>query len=130
MHVLPGVPKLFEKLLVGLEAMLREQARIGNRLKGVGEGGDEKGEGLYRVVIKTPLAESEVAGYLGELARRVESKGVKVGSYPRWGGRGSVTLVGRERGFLEGLVGEVVSEVRGMRVDGEGEGSGSGNGSE
>ena len=46
--------------------------------------------------ISTPLAESEVAEYLSELAKRVEPKGVKVGSYPRWGKkRNTVTLVGR-----------------------------------
>jgi hypothetical protein len=49
-----------------------------------------------RVSISTPLPESEVAEYLAELAKRVEPKGVKVGSYPRWGKkRNTVTLVGR-----------------------------------
>jgi len=44
----------------------------------------------------TPQAESEVATYLTELAGRVEPKGVKVGSYPRWGkNTNTVTLVGR-----------------------------------
>jgi hypothetical protein len=44
----------------------------------------------------TPLAESNVAEYLTELAARVEPKGVKVGSYPRWGKKKNiVTLVGR-----------------------------------
>ena len=49
-----------------------------------------------RVIISTPLPESAVAPYLTELAERVEPKGVKVGSYPRWGKkRNTVTLVGR-----------------------------------
>ncbi len=42
------------------------------------------------------MPESAVASYLTELAERVEPKGVKVGSYPRWGRkRNTVTLVGR-----------------------------------
>lgn len=57
---------------------------------------DPEGKGTFRVLISTPLPESAVAGYLTELAARVESKGVKVGSYPRWGKRrNTVTLVGR-----------------------------------
>ena len=57
---------------------------------------DPEGKGIVRVSISTPLPESEVAEYLSELAKRVEPKGVKVGSYPRWGKkRNTVTLVGR-----------------------------------
>jgi hypothetical protein len=42
------------------------------------------------------LPESEVAPYLTELAAVVEPKGVKVGSYPRWGKKNNtVTLVGK-----------------------------------
>lgn len=57
---------------------------------------DPEGKGTYRVLISTPMAESGVAPYLTELAAKVEHKGVKVGSYPRWGKkRNTVTLVGR-----------------------------------
>jgi len=57
---------------------------------------DPEGKGTTRVLISTPLAESEVAAYLTQLAAKVEPKGVKVGSYPRWGrSRNTVTLVGR-----------------------------------
>jgi hypothetical protein len=57
---------------------------------------DPEGKGIVRVTISTPLPESEVAGYLTALAERVEPKGVKVGSYPRWGKKkNTVTLVGR-----------------------------------
>lgn len=57
---------------------------------------DPEGKGIARVIISTPLPESEVAAYLTELAELVEPKGVKVGSYPRWGKkRNTVTLVGR-----------------------------------
>lgn len=57
---------------------------------------DPEGKGTVRVSISTPLPESAVAEYLTALAARVEPRGVKVGSYPRWGKkRNTVTLVGR-----------------------------------
>ncbi len=57
---------------------------------------DPEGKGTARVTISTPLPESAVAEYLTRLAARVEPRGIKVGSYPRWGKkRNTVTLVGR-----------------------------------
>ncbi|POR36237.1 Uncharacterized protein TPAR_03578 [Tolypocladium paradoxum] len=115
-HILPGVPKLFVKLLDGLKP------HVLPRLV------DPEGKGTTRVLISTPMAESEVAAYLTELAAKVEPKGVKVGSYPRWGkSRNTVTLVGRDQAFLESLVAEVESNVRGKRVTAEGEDDEAGN---
>lgn len=83
-HILPGVPRLFEKLLDGLKPSLTPRLT------------DPEGKGIFRILISTPLPESAVAPYLTELAEKVEPKGVKVGSYPRWGkSRNTVTLVGR-----------------------------------
>ena len=66
------------------------------------------------------MAESEVAGYLTELARRVDSRGIKVGSYPRWGRtRNSVTLVGRDVDFMESLVPEIEQKTDSIRVERE-----------
>ena len=45
---------------------------------------DPDGSGIVRILISTPMAESAVAEDLAALAARVEPKGVKVGSYPRW----------------------------------------------
>lgn len=79
-HVLPGVPRLFERLLLGLGELLKERL----------------GKEISRVLVSTPMSESAVAPYLEKLQARVEEKGVKVGSYPRWGkGSNTVTLVGR-----------------------------------
>jgi molybdopterin-biosynthesis enzyme MoeA-like protein len=109
-HVLPGIPRLFERLLDGLKPFLLPRLT------------DPDGKGTLRVLISTPLPESEVAPYLTELAERVEGRGVKVGSYPRWGKkRNTVTLVGRDAEFIEGLVDEVVRNVKGRRVTVEGE---------
>ena len=83
-HILPGVPRLFEKLLDGMKGRLLPRLT------------DPEVKGIVRVLISTPMSESAVAPYLTELAARVEEKGVKVGSYPRWGKkRNTVTLVGR-----------------------------------
>lgn len=83
-HILPGVPRLFTQLLDGLKPILLPRLT------------DPEGKGIHRIIISTPQPESEVAPYLTELAGRVEPKGVKVGSYPRWGkAHNTVTLVGR-----------------------------------
>jgi molybdopterin-biosynthesis enzyme MoeA-like protein len=83
-HILPGVPRLFEKLLDNIKPHLL------SRLS------DPEGKGIHRIMISTPMSESAVASYLTELAEKVESKGIKVGSYPRWGKQNNtVTLVGR-----------------------------------
>ncbi|KAF2032473.1 Molybdopterin binding protein [Setomelanomma holmii] len=109
-HVLPGVPRLFEAMIDGLKP------RILPRLT------DPEGKGVARILISTPMAESAVAGYLTELAAKAEPKGVKVGSYPRWGkDHNTVTLVGRDRDFMESLVPEVEAAVQGRRVAVEGE---------
>ena len=89
-HILPGVPRLFSQLLDGLKA------RLVPRLT------DPEGKGVYRMLFSTPMAESQVAGYLTELAAKTEPHGIKVGSYPRWGHkRNTVTLVGRDKTFME-----------------------------
>ncbi|KAK5998657.1 hypothetical protein PT974_01039 [Cladobotryum mycophilum] len=109
-HILPGVPLLFQKLLDGLKP------HILPRLV------DPEGKGSYRVLISTPLPESAVAEYLTQLAAKVEPQGIKVGSYPRWGRkRNTVTLVGRDQAFIESLVAEVEENVQGKRVETESE---------
>jgi len=84
-HILPGVPRLFEKIIDSYKP------RIMGRLA------DPEGKGAYRILISTPLAESEVAGALTALAQEVEPKGVKVGSYPRWGKSREHSHVSRQR---------------------------------
>lgn len=52
---------------------------------------------MFRVNILTPLPESAIADYLTALAESLESKGIKVGSYPEIskGAKNTVTLVGK-----------------------------------
>lgn len=109
-HILPGVPRLFEALLEGLKPGILPRLT------------DPEGKGVYRILISTPMAESAVAGALTEIAKKVESKGVKVGSYPRWGkSRNTVTLVGTDRDFMDSCVPEVEKAVDGVRVQKEDE---------
>ncbi|KAK1767979.1 MoaB/Mog domain-containing protein [Phialemonium atrogriseum] len=109
-HILPGIPSLFEALIDAVKPS------IIHRLI------DPDGKGIARVLISTPLPESAVAEYLTQLAAAVEPKGVKVGSYPRWGKKSNtVTLVGRDHAFLESIIPEVEKNVQGRRVIVEGE---------
>jgi molybdopterin-biosynthesis enzyme MoeA-like protein len=109
-HILPGVPRLFKQMLDGYESMLK------------GKLADQSGHGDYRLIISTPLPESEVAGYLSKLAREVEPRGVKVGSYPRWGRKhNTITLVGKDRAYIDSLVPDVEKHVQGNLVRSEGE---------
>ncbi|KAJ5492395.1 hypothetical protein N7453_010492 [Penicillium expansum] len=65
----------------------------------------------------TPLPESAVAPYLTELAAKVGPRGIKVGSYPRWGKkRNTVTLVGADKAYMESLASEVEENVQGKQV--------------
>ncbi|KAL8733415.1 MAG: hypothetical protein Q9181_003600 [Wetmoreana brouardii] len=107
-HILPGIPRLFTQLLEGLKPLL--VPRLEN----------PEGKGVYRIFFSTPMAESEVAGYLTKLAAEVEPKGIKVGSYPRWGRkRNSVTLVGKDKAYMESLVPQIEKGVDGVRVERE-----------
>ncbi|KAJ6144616.1 hypothetical protein N7470_008511 [Penicillium chermesinum] len=69
-HILPGVPRLFERLLQNLKPLLVPRLS------------DPEGKGTFRYLFSTPLPESAVAPYLTELAAKVEPRGIKVGSYP------------------------------------------------
>ena len=63
------------------------------------------------------MPESAVAGYLTELAAEVAGKGVKVGSYPRWGKKNnSVTLVGRDRVFRVAFLSKLGGIAMRLRV--------------
>ena len=109
-HIFPGIPRLFEKMLTGLKA------RLLPRLV------DPEGKGVHRILFSTPLPESAVATFLTELSSKVTEKNIKVGSYPRWGkSKNTVTLVGRDAEYMESLVSEVEAGVKGKRVQVEGE---------
>ena len=110
-HILPGVPMLFQSLLQSFTPYLLAKGHA-----------SPVTQQIHRVLVSTPLSESEVAEYLANLQSRVDSKGVKVGSYPRWEKkRNTVTLVGRDLVYLESLVQELEEAIQGTRVHVEGE---------
>ncbi len=106
-HILPGIPRLCElaphtKVLFrrgrSADAAVVERLLDGLRPFLIDRLADPSGSGIGRILISTPLPESAVAPYLTTLAAKVEPKGVKVGSYPRFDRkRNTVTLVGRYR---------------------------------
>lgn len=100
-HILPGVPDLFASLLKGLEPFI--VARLENKP-------------IVRILISSPMSESAVAKYLTELQAEVQDNNVKVGSYPRYGKTNIITLVGKDKDYMESKVAEVVKAVRGKRV--------------
>ena len=106
-YILPGVPRLFTTLLTSLKPLVAECVPPGRR--------------QYRLIIATEEPESFIAPYLTGLAKKVEGEGIKVGSYPKWQGGVKVSLLGRDRGRLEELVGEVERGVNGKRASDEDE---------
>lgn len=109
-HILPGVPRLFERLLSSLKPSLIPRLT------------DPEGKGTVRLLFSTPLPESAAAPYLTELANKVAGRGIKVGSYPRWGKKqNTVTLVGADKEYMESLIKEVEENVKGKLVEKEDE---------
>jgi len=109
-HVLPGIPRIFVQLLEGLRDVLLAEGRV------------DKSRKAIRVLISSPLPESDVAEYLTRLQGRVAERGVKIGSYPKWGKKmNTITLVGNDTEFVESLVEEVERETKGSRVTAEGD---------
>ncbi|RIA84363.1 hypothetical protein C1645_674110, partial [Glomus cerebriforme] len=71
-HILPGIPRLFNGLLFGFSKYLR-----------IRQNGND-GENFYRRFVKTFQPESFIAPILTEMQVRVKDMGIKVGSYPKW----------------------------------------------
>jgi molybdenum cofactor synthesis domain-containing protein len=100
-HILPGVHSLFIRMLEAYEPVLVTKLAV-------------PGGQVYRIVIETPMPESEVAPYLEKLAEKVKDKGVKVGSYPHNDKKNNtVDLVGKDKEYMESLVPEIEENVKG-----------------
>ncbi|RPA85057.1 Molybdopterin binding protein [Ascobolus immersus RN42] len=99
-HILPGIPTLFRQLMDALTPYLPLDASHKS----------------HRILISTPLGESEVAEYLTNLQEMVEPKGIKIGSYPRWGrANNTITMTGKDLEFMESLVEDVCNNTNGER---------------
>ncbi|KAJ2955862.1 hypothetical protein NQZ79_g8197 [Umbelopsis isabellina] len=105
-HILPGIPKLFESLLDSLEPRLLELI-------------DERGlkdTKYHRIQIATSLGEGDIAQYLLELQGR--SSDIKIGSYPKWGidkngVRVVVSAIGRDEQKVKEAGQEIQRKING-----------------
>ncbi|SCU91843.1 LADA_0F12464g1_1 [Lachancea dasiensis] len=113
-HILPGIPQLFERLLTAFVPTLKQAYHI-----------TEQDPHLYeRYFVKTKKSESEIAAFLRQLqARCVEiSSEIKIGSYPHYGlGFNTVSILGLSEHsiFLKELVKETLRELDGSTITAE-----------
>lgn len=100
--ILPGVPRLFEALIDGLQPYVPLDP---NRPR------------PYRVLIHTRLPESNISPFLAELTKQCKEKNIKVGSYPKWNNGVDVSLIGNDWDELEKLIPHVEKEVQGKLIE-------------
>ncbi|KAI8992480.1 MoaB/Mog domain-containing protein [Pilobolus umbonatus] len=107
-HVLPGIPRLFEGLLHSLRPHFEEM--IGG------------GQQFYRVQIATKYPEGKIASFLSDLQDR--STDIKIGSYPNWGtgkdgARVVVSVVGKDEAMVKSIGDEIVEGIAGWITPGK-----------
>ncbi|KAI9285954.1 MoaB/Mog domain-containing protein [Umbelopsis sp. AD052] len=107
-HILPGIPKLFENLADSLTP------RILNLIEKRGL----KDTKFYRAQIATSHNEGEIAPYLLDLQGRASA--VKIGSYPKWGTdsngvRVVVSVIGRDEAQVQKYGDEVQERLSGWK---------------
>ncbi|PWN49805.1 Molybdopterin binding protein [Violaceomyces palustris] len=100
--ILPGVPRLFEGLLDGLESYIPIDP---NRPR------------PYRMLIHTMLPESNISPFLVRLTEKCKPEGIKVGSYPKWNNGVDVSLIGDNLDRLKELGQEVEKELDGKILE-------------
>ncbi|KAJ3414916.1 hypothetical protein HDV05_005865 [Chytridiales sp. JEL 0842] len=116
-HILPGISRLFKTLVDGYF----ERVLLPSLSKREG--------GFVRVQIGTHRVESQIADVLTAVQKEVDSKGIKVGSYPRVKVRDEdpelpyrvcVSVVGRDKEEVEKVADRLREEIEGFEVkDGE-----------
>lgn len=99
--ILPGIPRLFEALLDGLEPYVPIDP---NRPR------------PYRLLIHTKKPESNISPFLVELTDKCKQEDIKVGSYPNFGEGVDVSLIGTNLDRLKELAEEVEKRVDGKLV--------------
>lgn len=99
-HIFPGIPYLFERLLDGFQPHLLEV---------VGQHGQ-----YHREQIVTSHPEGVIATVLTEIQEKVVGDRIKIGSYPNWFNQNVVvSVVGKD----EARVKEVAEEIK-VKIDG------------
>ncbi|OCF35145.1 molybdopterin binding domain-containing protein [Kwoniella heveanensis BCC8398] len=99
--IFPGIPSLFQQLLLGLTPYLPLPPASSKP---------------FRHLIYTSKPESVIAPYLTELQARVKKEGIRIGSYPYLYTGVHVSLIGHDVERVRELGQEVVKEVDGKIV--------------
>ncbi|PWN18450.1 Molybdopterin binding protein [Microstroma glucosiphilum] len=94
--ILPGVPRLFEALLDGMEPYVPI---------------DTSKPRPHRMLVHTKLPESSIAPYLEKLNTRCKQENIRLGSYPKFQGGVDVSLIGDDLKRLQELGEEVEKEL-------------------
>ncbi|CAO3668927.1 unnamed protein product [Rhizopus stolonifer] len=100
-HILPGIPRLFEGLMNSLKPHFQQLV------------GDQKR--YYRLQVATKLGEGDIAPFLTQVQDKV--KDIKIGSYPKWGlengVRVVVSIVGKDHDQVEITSQEIMKGIEG-----------------
>ena len=111
--IFPGIPQLFERLLVGLTPIVRSLFNLG-----------EKDIEYVRFFVKTTKTESQISHNLKliqEDATKVSPE-IKIGSYPHYGtGFNTISILGEKKDekYLEELMRRAEKEFDGQQVSNE-----------
>ncbi|KAI9487179.1 MAG: MoaB/Mog domain-containing protein [Benjaminiella poitrasii] len=110
-HVLPGIPRLFETLLDSLKPHF--QALLGDHPAA-----------YHRVQVATKLPEGQIASFLTRLQEQCAEKQIKIGSYPNWGegkdgARVVVSVVGKDEDEVKAIGDELVKGIEGWITPGK-----------
>ncbi|KAK9446808.1 MoaB/Mog domain-containing protein [Limtongia smithiae] len=109
-HILPGIPKLFNGLLTGLLPYIVPRIPASQR--------------KVRLLVSTHKPESVMAPFLTDLQDRVNDKGIKIGSYPHMtAGINTVSIVGKleYEEYMRELVKETEVALEGEEISTEDE---------
>lgn len=106
-HILPGIPRLFEGLVKSLRPHL-EEALAKKQITGK----------YYRMEIATELPEGKIAPCLTATQEQVEPQHIKIGSYPKWatgpdGERVVVSIVGKDEAAVKATAKSIAAEIQG-----------------
>ncbi|WFD03014.1 hypothetical protein MOBT1_001703 [Malassezia obtusa] len=99
--VLPGVPRIFEGLLLAFQAYLRL---------------DPTTRKPIRCLIQVQQPESALSPLLTRLTREGKQDEVRVGSYPKWNAGVHVSLIGYDQKIIDRYAEQVIQETGGYKL--------------
>ncbi|KAL0091122.1 MoaB/Mog domain-containing protein [Phycomyces blakesleeanus] len=109
-HVLPGIPRLFERLIHSLQPHLISliEAKTGRSTP----------EKYHRIQIATAQPEGKIAQCLTAAQNQVKDYNIKIGSYPKWGQdshgtRVVVSIVGKDEKAVQALAKDISDQIEG-----------------